>query len=201
MISSHTKRVVKSIIGTGPTKALANALNGVGPHGAGANDNIKRLQEKSVNDRCNTPQLLSRGIRLDLDMENRRELEVSSPQGTLLRLKAAAQPTCRWTALHIVLGQLNLTDADYVGVVVKSQSHSGSTISRICLRSGTENKFRDCFFSKHLVSTAAPGTHVDILDLRGAKNLPLTSEWRDLVVFFSERDIDLTLTKIRFFSA
>lgn len=197
MISAHAKRVVKNIVGATP----ATALSGVGIRGGDANNNLKQLQAQCLEVPLTTVGSLSRGIRLDLDTANARTLEASSPQGSLLHLKAAEKQSCRWTALHITLGALDLSDVDFFGVVVKSQSHSSSTISRISLRSGTKNKFRDCFFGKHLVSTTAPGTHVDMLDLGQANNLPLTSEWRDLIVFFSDRDIDLTLSKIRFFTA
>ncbi len=197
MISTHAKRVVKSIVGSTP----ANALYGLGLPGGDANENLKQLQAKSLKAPIQTAQELSRGIRLDMDIANARQFQASSPSGSLLHLKAAEKSSCRWTALHIALGSLDLSDVDFFGVVIKSQSHSSSTISRISLRSGNKNKFRDCFFGKHLVSTTAPGTHLDMLDLGQAKNLPLTSEWRDLIVFFSDRDIDLALTKIRFFTA
>ncbi len=197
MISAHAKRIVKNIVGATPATVRA----GVGILGGDANENLKQLQAQSIEAPLKAVGPLSRGIRLDMDTANARPLEASSPQGSLLHLKAAENQSCRWTALHITLGALDMSDVDFFGVVVKSQSHSRSTISRISLRSGTKNKFRDCFFGKHLVSTTVPGTHVDMLDLAQTKNLPLTSEWRDLIVFFSDRDIDVALTKIRFFTA
>lgn len=194
VIFAHAGRVVKNIAGRTP----ANALYKVRSRGCEVYEDLKQLQTQSLEAESTTAQVLSRDIRRDRDEANARQIQAISTQASVLTLKAVTKQNCRWTAMQTTLDPLELSDVDCVGLVVESHS---SMISRISLRRRIQNKFRDCFFGTHLVSISRQGTQAEMLDLWHAKKLPLTTGWRDLTVFFSDRDIRLVLNKIRFFTA
>ncbi len=141
------------------------------------------------------------GIRMDQDWDNAREITATSPADRLLRVRASENEASRWTSVHMVLGPLNLNTIDLLGVVIHSQSAECATVSRVCLRSGNGNKFRDYFFDKHLVSTTEAGVHIDMCRLGDVPEIPRTAEWRDLMIFFSNKEIDISLTKLSVFAA
>lgn len=163
------------------------------------NKRIAALREKEITQSVKPDEALHKGIVFHQDGEHPRNTEVTSPKGDLLRLKASENLKSRWTVMHFHLGKLDLSKMDVAGVVIRSRSHGLATVSKICLRSGNGDTFSDYYFPKHLVSSAAEGSHLDALDLSKIDDIPRTAQWRDLVIFFSDRDVDVTLHNLRFF--
>lgn len=199
MVTSRAKQAAKRILG--PTLDRVPMVRSLVAGQGDVNKRIDALRALSITEPVPVGVDLSPGIRMDQDPLNPRETTVLSPVGDVLRLRAKAHSENRWTALHFVLGALDLKDASLVGVMIKSQSHQSAAVSRVCLRSGQHGKFRDFFFDKHLISTTAPGQHADFCLLDQSEGIHLTAEWRDLIIFFPSQDIDLSLTQVRFFVA
>lgn len=144
---------------------------------------------------------LARGIRIEQDGENPRDIAATSPAGSLIRLRASENENSRWMALHIMLGPLDLQYLDILGLVVHSSETGRASASAVCLRSGNGNDFRDFFLEKHLVSTLQSSMHVDLARLADHPEIPLNAEWRDLILFFPKKEVDLTITKLSIFAA
>lgn len=112
--------------------------------------------------------------------------------------------TCRsrllphWQCLTISLGAMDLTGAAVVGLVARTSAPQ-STLSRFTLRSGRDGDFVDQAFGKALVSLAAPSTHLDVIEIAKATNLPLHAQWRDLILFFRPGPLEIEILDLRFF--
>lgn len=135
-------------------------------------------------------------ISCDPDVGISGRFESHSSNMLSISLQASRNP--RWQALHIELGSLSLGEAAVIGVVARSQS-TLSTTTRICIRSGNGGNFVDTFFPKTMASFSQASTHLDVLDLSAASNLPKQAEWRDLVLFFRAGNISLDLLDLRLF--
>lgn len=115
-----------------------------------------------------------------------------------LRMKPNTELVPNWQALHMKLGELNLTDAMLFGVAIKSRSKASIT-ARLCLRSMWDDEFLDTFLPKTLVSFSEPSVHLDILELEKIPNLPRNAQRRDLILFFRVGEVDVDLQDIRLF--
>lgn len=140
------------------------------------------------------------GIQLSSDPEARVAGEFSSPVGEILRLKAAPRggTHARWQALHVTLGPADISGAGALGVMIRSRAPSSMT-TRICLRSGREGGFVDHFLPKTLISFAQDSTHLDVIELSQAPDLPRQADWRDLILFFRPGPVELELRDLRLF--
>lgn len=115
-----------------------------------------------------------------------------------LCMKPVSASPPRWQALHLQLGELNLTGALLFGVAIKSQAPS-STTARLCLRSGQDREFLDTFLTKTLVSFSEPSVHLDVIEIDKTPDLPRKANWRDLILFFRVGEVELDLQDIRLF--
>lgn len=113
-------------------------------------------------------------------------------------IQPSEQSLPRWLALHVAMGQVDLSNAAVIGVVARSKAPSSIT-TRVCLRSGRSGQFVDTFFPKTMVSFAAPSTHLDLLDISALPDLPRQAAWRDLILFFRPGEVDLDLLDLRLF--
>lgn len=142
--------------------------------------------------RADTTQLAP-GVLLHADPELQLTGRYSSSAGRFLDLHLMPQGTGDWLGLHLPLPQPDFTDIDYFGFVCRAAA-SASWMLRACLRSGfAEGGFRDCFFDKHLLTSARPHSHMDALYLDSHPNLPLQAPWRELVLFLPRQDCQLNL--------
>jgi len=139
---------------------------------------------------------LARGITLHADPRLQLSGRYTSPAGRFLDLNTTAPGSGDWLGLHLSLSQLDLTQANYLGWVCRAAAPS-SWMLRACLRSGlTEGGFVDCFFDKHLLTTARPHNHMDLLYLDSQPYLPLQAPWRELVLFLPLQSCQLSLLKL-----
>ena len=123
----------------------------------------------------------------------------SNPDNMLsvkMRHEGKAQP--RWQAFHISMGNVDLEQAAVLGVVLRSQAPASIT-TRICLRSQKDGEFLDYFFPKTLVSFSEPSTHIDLIDLASASDIPRSALDRDLILFFRPGEVELELLDLRLF--
>lgn len=113
-----------------------------------------------------------------------------------IQMRSSSVP--RWQALHIELGNMNLSNAAAFGVVARSVAPSSLT-TRLCIRSGNGDQFVDTFMPKTMVSFAQASTHLDVMDLGSTADLPKQAQWRDLILFFRAGDVSLDLLDLRLF--
>lgn len=123
-----------------------------------------------------------------------------SSSANLIKLQQRVEgaSSSRWQGLHIVMGPMPLSDAAVIGIVARSVAPTSIT-TRICVRSGRNGKFIDTFFPKTMVSFAAPSTHLDIMEISKTPDLPHQAQWRDLILFFRNGDLDIELLDLRLF--
>lgn len=143
---------------------------------------------------------LPNGLFLSNDPEAAIAGRYRSDPGELLSLRTAPAVgrTPRWQALHIPLGPADLTQAAVLGIVARSRAPTSVT-TRITLRSGRGDSFVDVFFGKTLISFAEPSTHLDVIELDRAPNIPVDADWRDLILFFQGGALELDLLDLRLF--
>ena len=136
------------------------------------------------------------GIALHADPEAGASGSWISPAGRLLEIAVSAPPEGRWTALHVGLDAADLAGRDWLGLIARSAA-PGEVMVRPCLRSGHEGGFSDCFFPRHLLSTAEPMTHADALHLPSTPEIPGVAPWRELVLFLPRGDVTWHLHDLR----
>ncbi|RJE80945.1 hypothetical protein [Paracoccus sp. JM45] len=139
------------------------------------------------------------GVFMSCDPNSDVSGNFTSDLSNMLNISIRSSKNLLWQALHIELGDLNLGSTAVLGVVVRSQAASSIT-TRLCVRSGNGEHFVDTFFSKTMVSFAQPSTHLDVLDLASAVDLPKQAKWRELILFFRAGDVDIDLLDLRLFA-
>lgn len=140
----------------------------------------------------------SAGLALRADPETRLRGQYRSPAGRMLELEVVTEAPCNWIALHITLAAKDLTGAAWIGFACHSAGRD-EVMVRPCLRSGTGDGFGDCFFPRHLLSDHEPRSHVDALYLPGARGVPETAPWRELVLFLPRETFVWHLHDLRLF--
>ena len=115
-----------------------------------------------------------------------------------MRVNSGIAP--RWQAMHITMGEVDLTDAAIFGIMARSFAPASVT-TRICIRTGRDDQFVDTFFPKTMVSFGKTSTHLDVLDLNGISDLPRRGTWREMILFFRPGDVNLDLLDLRVFVA
>ncbi len=117
---------------------------------------------------------------------------------TLLRMEYTVSRSPRWLALHMAVGDVDLSKAAVMGIVCKSRAAEAATY-RVCLRSATSSGFVDAFLPKHVVAFSEASTHIDLLKLEGYEHVPAKAEWRELILFFQPRSAAFELLDLRAF--
>lgn len=140
------------------------------------------------------------GVTINQDPDEPRPAALSSSSGQVFRFSAPENVATKWTTANLVLGPIDLSDVEVLGIVIKTQSMEDALACRVAIRSGVGSRFKDTFFKKHVVSTADKGVHLDLLELHKETSLPKLADWRDLVVFLPNKKIDLVVHDVRFFA-
>lgn len=140
------------------------------------------------------------GAFLSIDPEAGVKGQFQSPPGQVISLsmQPASGKKPRWQGCHIPLGPFDMTDAGVFGVVARSVAPASVT-TRVCLRSGRDGQFTDSFLPKTMVSFSQASTHLDLLDLSSAPDVPRQAQWRELILFFRPGPVELTLQDLRLF--
>ncbi len=123
-----------------------------------------------------------------------------SDAGTLLKLDAKVRSDGDWMGLHIHLPVGDLQGQMTLGFACKGSAPSYTMVSP-CIRSGTDEGFRDCFFEKHILFHDESTTHIDALAIGHQDDLPLFAKWRQIVLFLPVESFELTLEDFRVFLA
>ena len=139
------------------------------------------------------------GIFLDFDPEARITAEVESRPGSLLSARFTVEGTARWLALHIQLGEIDLSDKMILGLACRSTAPESTTF-RPCLRNGAAEGFSDLFFRKTAIAYAEPSLHLDALQLDTHPDLALHAPWRELILFFRPETGVIDLQDLRLFT-
>lgn len=140
------------------------------------------------------------GVTINQDPDEPRPVALSSASGQVFRISAPGNEATKWTTANFVLGSIDLSDVEVLGVLIKTQSMEDALAYRVAIRSGMGSRFKDTFFKKHVVSTSDKGVHLDLLELHKESSLPKLADWRDLVIFLPNKKIDLVVHDVRFFA-
>jgi len=123
----------------------------------------------------------------------------TSPAGRLLELNVRYDDaTPAWAAIHFTVSAMDMSAFGLIGLACRTAAPEVLTVQP-CLRSGTEQGFVDCFFSKHILSHPREHSHLDALSFHRNPNLPRLAPWRELVLFLPNRSLVWTLQDLRLF--
>lgn len=122
------------------------------------------------------------GITLHADPGLHLAGQYRSPAGRLLELDINVAGQGQWLALHVALDAPDLMTADWLTLTCRSAAPAPLLI-RPCLRSGRQDGFVDCFFTKHILADRPPLSHVDGMHLPTTRQIPDLAPWRELVLF------------------
>lgn len=142
--------------------------------------------------------VISPGVFLSIDPEGDVSGEISNGHDGLIALNYTVLKKPRWLGVHMIMGNVDLSQAAIAGVVCKSHAQEAATY-RICLRSGTDQGFQDTFFPKHIVAFQQESVHVDILKLSSFDEIPSKATWRELILFFQTTSAAIDIRDLRFF--
>jgi hypothetical protein len=122
-----------------------------------------------------------------------------SPQGQLLELDAKMATAGKWTGLHLRLPSFDRRQYSAAGFIAKVSAPGPAATVAVCLRSGIENGFVDCFFEKKVSFAPEESSHVDILAFDKQDRIPDEAPWREFILFLPTKDFRLTLSALRVF--
>lgn len=142
---------------------------------------------------------LAPGIELHADPTMGVSGHYRSPPGQILEVEAEAAQPGDWFGLHIKLFQADLTDRAVVGFVARVQAPE-VLMMRAALRSATQDGgFQDTLFDKHILLHPEEATHLDAISLPMTPAVPVTADWRELVLFLPPKTMRLSLIDLRVF--
>jgi len=136
------------------------------------------------------------GIFFSTDPESDNMVEVQSRPGSLMTMRFGVDKPGRWLSLNMGLGSADLTDAQILGFAARLDAPV-TTTARICIRSGVEGGHRDVFFAKTLVAYPKTSLHLDVMELDKQPDIPRQAPWRELIIFFSRENAEITLHDFR----
>jgi hypothetical protein len=139
------------------------------------------------------------GLKLNADPALELSGSYHSPAGRLLEFDAKTGPNPGgWIGLHLDIPAVDLRSAGVVGFAARFAA-AEIMVARVCLRSGTDGGFEDCFFDKHLLLRPEEASHVDALPIHQREALPVRAPWRELVIFLPTRSFKFSLIDLRVF--
>jgi hypothetical protein len=138
------------------------------------------------------------GVYFALDPERPTAGTMATEEGDALSVRFEIEGKARWLGLHLPLGPIDLSEHHVLGVVCRSQAPQAIT-TRIAIRSGDGAGFSDCFLPKRMVSFGEDSTHLDVLLLEKAANLPAVAPWRELILFLPTASFEITVRDLRVF--
>lgn len=139
------------------------------------------------------------GVFMDFDPEARITAEVESRPGRLFSARFTVTGPARWMALHIKLGDIDLSDRMLLGLACRSAAPESTTF-RPCMRNGAAGGFTDLFFRKTAIAYAEPSLHLDALMIEEHPDLAIAAPWRELVLFFRPETGAIDLQDLRLFT-
>lgn len=171
----------------------------LGPE-AGVNSTLAtlRLQDRAAAPLAPGDHLVP-GVFMDFDPEAQILAEVESRPGALFSARFTVEGEARWLALHIQLGEIDLSDRMLLGLACRSTAPASTTF-RPCLRNGNAGGFTDIFFRKTAIAYAEPSLHLDALLTESQPDLALAAPWRELILFFRPETGVIELQDLRLFT-
>lgn len=157
-----------------------------------------RLLERAPSPLAPHDHLLA-GIFLDFDPDAAITAEVESCPGSLLSARFTVEGGARWVALHVQLGETDLSDKMIIGLACRSMAPASTTF-RPCLRTLSEDGFSDTFFRKTAISYAEPSLHLDALQIDSHPELTTPGTPRELIFFFRPETGEIDLQDVRLFT-
>lgn len=161
---------------------------------------IESLKDQQAKGRFSMQSNIVDGIHISTDADAGVKGRYSSEPGKFLSLQMGPTATreAKWQALHVGLGACDLSKASVLGIVARS-SAPAAVHTKICLRSGRGSGFSDHFLSKTMISFSEETTHLDLLPLDSASDVPATAPWRDVILFFPRGAFEVDLVDLRVF--
>lgn len=159
---------------------------------------LKTLRELAWSGPLAGGQHLVPGVFFSIDPESDNQVEVESHPGQMLTARSLVERPGRWLSLNLGLGPADLTGCAIVGLALQTDAPVTVTF-RPCLRSGTAEGVRDCFFGKTVVAYPRTALHLDVLQLDRHPEVPRQADWRELIFFLEVASQELSIRDCRVF--
>lgn len=165
---------------------------------AQANHILGMLRDGEMSEALTAQTRLLPGLHFHADESLGISGQYHSPAGGMLDLDVRTTGDGAWAALHLALNAPDLSPFGVIGLACRTSAPETRVI-RPCLRSGTPDGFEDCFFDKHILSQPEESSHLDALPVHRRDRLPLTSSWRELILFMPTESFRWSLIDLRVF--
>lgn len=188
------RKIRQSILGKNRVDNIALGADGE------ANHRLALLRQQDSHGTLSENTEFMPGFFLNADPALALRGQYRSPKDHLLEFSAQTDAAARgWVGLHLNWPLHSLRDLGVIGFAARGHA-AEMTLMRICLRSGTEEGFTDCFFDKHILLRPEEASHVDALSWRQRDEIPEQALWRELVLFLPSHGFELALTDLRVFA-
>lgn len=144
--------------------------------------------------------VLQTGITLQPEASSIMSGEVNSPAGRLLEITTKVEKAGPWFALRITLPPCDFSNLLGLGFWLRSSAAS-PTLSRACLRIGTDAGYTDHTFDQHILSQSAQGDHHALMMFDKCPTAKQPATWREFILFLPPaQDLNLSLIDMRLFT-
>ncbi len=166
---------------------------------AGANHALALLRAETIDKTVQTQNPLVPEVFFSLDPDVRVSGTLKSVPGEVLSLHLVPEGPTRWMSLNIRMGAADLSQCQWLGVICQSRAPQSVTF-RIMLRSGVDGGHLDTMFRKTVVAYSEPSTHLDALEITRDPMIPRQARWRELILLFDTKAIDVTVLNFGVFA-
>jgi len=148
-------------------------------------DPLGLLRDQDIAPRAFGPGEVVPGLWWHLDPDMQASGTWSSPPARMLEVEAVLTTPGAFCALHLSL-DINPAACAYFGLVARTAADR-AMVSRVCLRSGTEDGFHDQFFARDILSQPGQSDHIDMLVPAHCPDMSRDATWHELVLFLPSR--------------
>lgn len=168
---------------------------------ATSQDTLGTLRRTSLSGEIVPEEEILPGLRFVTDPAAGMRGHFSSPRNRLFEISVTHERPARWFGLHLRLDIEDLSDLGVIGFAARVAAPHALSVAP-CIRSGTNEGFVDCFYSRQVAALPRPLLHLDALETDGRHvGLPEAAPWRELVLFLPTKDFRLDLHDLRVFAA
>lgn len=123
-----------------------------------------------------------------------------SPAGRLIELQTTVEKAGNWSVLRVTLPDCDLSQTLGLGFWMRSAAAT-PTLSRACLRIGTNDAHNDHYFDQHILSAPAQGDHHALMMFDKMPMLTASAPWREFLLFLPPaQDLALSIIDLRLFT-
>ena len=161
---------------------------------------LRSLRDQGLPTGAGLDQPLGTGLRLHADAPDTMTAQLDSPAGRLLDLRTTVDVAGNWLALRVTLAGFDLRAIAGIGFWMRSAADT-PTLTRACLRIGTDDGHDDLMFDQTILSDPSQSDHHALLVCDRHPTLDRTPPWAEFILFLPPaQDLHFSLIDLRLFS-